>query len=458
MKLVGALVRSMPLALGILLFGAPVRASGYAVARFGGETGHPVTDNATAVYFNPAALTRSGGTHVFLDGTVALRIATYTHQPAPSDIPEPAGAEGGNSGKAELLNLLVSPFVGVTHQLGDLTLGAAIYVPFGGRAKFDKVDRFAGNAAFPGLVDGPQRWFLTEGEILSTYFTAAAAYHIGALSLGVSASAIQSRVSLTRARVSAGTDDIAIEGRSFVDVSGWQYGFAAGAMYEAIPKALWVGASYTSKPNPFSDEMKLSGELSNFFPPAARPSTVDLDFYQNLPDTYRLGAAYRAFDDIEFQLSGEIMRWSKFQRQCLTARDKACDVDARGASSSGNVYLNLPREWKDSYGVRAGASYWLVPSAELDGSIGYTSSAVPKSQLEPSLPDFDELRVAIGTRIALTERLRIGASYAHSFWFSVDNAGQSSLANYASPTKQPDAGGKYTQTVGALNANIDFVF
>src|SRR5688500_5698040 len=71
-------------------------ASGFAAARFGGEHGNVTTTNPTAMYFNPGAIAFSSGTHLYLDGTLALRHATWTHARSATDEAEPAGGEGAN--------------------------------------------------------------------------------------------------------------------------------------------------------------------------------------------------------------------------------------------------------------------------------------------------------------------------------------------------------------------------
>src|SRR5688572_8894505 len=75
--------------LGLLAWNSTAHASGISTARFGGEHGHPTTDNATAIYYNPAGIALSKGTHIFVDATLALRWASYT-RPAvgPSDVGE----------------------------------------------------------------------------------------------------------------------------------------------------------------------------------------------------------------------------------------------------------------------------------------------------------------------------------------------------------------------------------
>src|SRR5688572_17128865 len=83
-----------------------VSAAGFAAARFGGEHGSVVTTNPTALYYNPAGLGFSEGTHVFVDATVALRNVTWLHPTSPDGTADPPDADGANTGKAELSNVL----------------------------------------------------------------------------------------------------------------------------------------------------------------------------------------------------------------------------------------------------------------------------------------------------------------------------------------------------------------
>jgi long-chain fatty acid transport protein len=93
-----------------------------------------VTTNPTALYYNPAGIGFSEGTHVFLDGQLAMRNATWEHTLAPTDPPDPPGGEGANAGRAHLFNVFGAPALGATTKLGNLALGAGLFVPFGGRA------------------------------------------------------------------------------------------------------------------------------------------------------------------------------------------------------------------------------------------------------------------------------------------------------------------------------------
>ena len=49
------------------------QAAGFASARFGGEHGHVLASNPTALYYNPAGIAFSQGTRLMVDGVVAWR-------------------------------------------------------------------------------------------------------------------------------------------------------------------------------------------------------------------------------------------------------------------------------------------------------------------------------------------------------------------------------------------------
>src|SRR6188768_1075174 len=83
---------------------SPARASGFSVARFSGEHGHPTSSNPTALYFNPAALSQSDGLHLFVDLSLALRRVSYDRRRAASDAPDPPDAAFANVGRAVLVN------------------------------------------------------------------------------------------------------------------------------------------------------------------------------------------------------------------------------------------------------------------------------------------------------------------------------------------------------------------
>lgn len=442
---------------GVLCGASTAHASGFATARFGGEHGHPTTTNPTAIYYNSAAMTSADGTHLFADGMFALRRTSYTHEPAPSDVPVPADTEGANSGEATLTNFAAVPMLGATTRIGDLALGLGAYLPFGGEETWGKNDAFEDDPVYPGPVDGVQRWYSIEGRIQSYYLTLAAAHPIGdtGLSVGLSGNLVYSLVDSTTARTVLGNDDVTLEGRSRVNVAGWQASFGVGVLYEALRERLWLGASYQSRPN-VSGGMVLKGDLHNNF--SGSVDTTQVDFHQDLPDVIRLGARYRPEPELELRLFGDVTRWSAFERQCISRRDEPCTLSPDGSTATGSGAIqNVPRAWQDAFGVRAGFSAWLEPELEVFTGAGYDSNAVPDATLEPSLLDFHDVSMAAGVRYEIASDLFLAGSYTQFLNFPRDNRGESEHPRQAAPSNGPDAGGRYTEWVGLVNLNLELI-
>ncbi len=488
-------------------------ASGISAARFGGEHGHPTTDNPTAIYYNPAGIALSKGTHIFVDGTIALRWAGYERPAAgPDDVAagsfptqnnqETLGlAPGANDGKASLFNAIASPFFGVSSDFGTDFIygGAAVYFPFGGSAVWDKNSVYQGNDQFPGAGDGQQRWYSVDGSIRSMYVTGALAFNIRkiGLSIGVTGSAIRSNVTTLRARNADGTDDLVAvnsdgsiayddegnttlkEGRSYVDVNGWQGGFSIGAIYDVLKQGKYfIGASYTSQPN-VTGGMTLEGTLQNALT-VTQADQSDVEFTQSLPDIIRLGVRIRPTDKYEIRVFGDYTRWSVSTRQCLidissktgdtcdfAGEDNALDnpeafggatVDGNPNPAAAGVVQHLPRFWKDAGGVRLGGSYWFIP--ELEGYLGggYDSTAVPLETMDPALMDMHKFTVSAGVRWQIIKHLAMAFTSTEVIYLRTSTEGKSALNRFPAPTRQPSADGVYTQFLQLFNIYADISF
>jgi len=435
----------------------PATASGFAAARFGGEHGTVSATNPTALYYNPGGIAFSDGTHVLLDGTLALRHATWTHAPAPTDEPEPPGAPGASFGKASLFNIFGGPMLGATTRLGPLALGTSLTVPFGGRASWDQNERLA-TSMFPLAKDGVQRWHSITGNLSFIYFTAGAAVRLGPLGIGVAGNLIRASVASTQAKTPTGdgTPDLQREGRAVLDVKGWLGSFALGGTAEVVDGQLWLAASYQAQPG--LGPMKLDGSLTTLYQGGTTPFPAT--FHQALPDITRVGARYRPDPTVEVRLAGEFTRWSVMRTQCVGLRDQECAVDPTGAdaTANGSVLQNLRRKWDDTFGLRAGASHWLASGTELFAGVGLETAAVPDQTLDPGLADATNIAAALGGRFALGRTLFLAASYTHIQYLNRDNTGASQLANAMPPTRRPDGGGLYTQWIGLLNLNVEKQF
>lgn len=431
------------------LWAGSAAASGFSVARFSGEHGHPTTDNPTALYFNPGAL-RARRFELFADGLFGLRRVTYTRQARPSDEPDAPGAEGANVGRATLDNPMASPSLWVAVPVTPrLSLAAGVFTPFGGPISWDRRSSFEG-APYPGPVDGVTRYHAIEGLSITSYGSLGGAYALGdsGLRLGVALNGVYTRLEDVRAW-SGGGNGVVGEGRSLLEVDGLAWSFAAGAFYEDRAKRWRLGLSYQSRPN-VAGGIELGGRLSNDI---GGPSSADVQLHEDLPDVVRLGVAYQARPNLELRAFGSWERWSAFERQCVTDAAAECELlPSGGQPNGGKVLQNVPRDFRDAFEARLGVSVWTLPSLELFSGLGVMSTAVPDATLEASLPDFAGVTFSLGARGRVSDALSIGGSLSHIV--SPARDAKSRFQDYELPSQLPDASGHYTQSITYADLNI----
>lgn len=455
-------------------------ASGYLTARYGSDQGSPAMPNTYAVYFNPAAMGGTHGTTLTVDASIFYRYASYQRG---SDALSPSSAAVGadqtyidaNTGKASLNNVIAAPYVGIVSDLGSqaFRVGAAIHLPYGGLAQWNTRENTAANA--PGAQDGVQRWANISGQILAIHGTLAASYTIDAadLTIGANVSGVVHHVATARARNLDGSDDVNTvrgrlqEGRSLLDVSGFNVGATIGLYWQpkrlgAAPMRdrLKLGLSYISQPG--FGETKMNGTLRTVLGTSVEQAPQDVSFYQSYPDIIRFGGAYRtASDKLEIRSDFEFVRWSVFKNQCVSVRDTPCDVNSDGSAVGDPklIILNVKRNWQNAVGARLGMAYFVdYPGFEVFGSLGFTTSAVPKETIDASTIDSFRLYGVIGLRKELGQHFALGASYNHVYFMPVETNNASIHDGVLNPSKSPSADGTYKSQIGFLNINGSYTF
>lgn len=445
-----------------LACGTPATAafgSGFAAAEFGGEHGNVVTTNPTALYFNPAGIALAEGTRLYVSGVLAMRRVSWSHAQAASELPEPPGAEGADTGTARFSNLLGAPALAATTQIRRVALGAAFFVPFGGRVHWDPNPRFANHPTFPLAADGVQRWHIIEGAVTSLSFTLGAALRLGPVALGVTGNLIRSSV-FTRQAKSFNPQQVVDplnEGRIGIDAAGTHLSFGVGAMVEAVPERLWLALSYQAQPG--LGPIKLDGDLAASFGPDVAPPRA-ITYTYALPDILRAGLRARPLigrRPLELRLFGDLTRWSRLQTQCVSVRDEPCAVfpDGTDATPAATTIQNIRRRWRDTYGVNLGASFWPTDAVEVFAGTGFATAASPDATLDPMMPDANSIRFAVGGRFAVPGGFHITTGLTAVQYASRDNTGRSTLADAELPTRRPDGGGRYELWLGLLHVALE---
>jgi long-chain fatty acid transport protein len=447
-------------------------AGGFSTARFGGERTHAASDQVGTIYYNPAGLAFGEGTRGVVEGLFAYRTIEYT-RPAGA-IDDANGADSGtpddgiaaNSGKATLANTLASPFIGVATDGGmeGFGFGVGVYVPFGGQAKWDQNEAYRDNASYPGAVDGPQRWAAIEGEQRSLYYTLAGAWRTksGSFGAGFGINVVQSSVSLVRARNLDGSDDLVSsggvvkEGRSLVEGEGIQLGAGVGVMVKPTPCSR-IGLSYQSQPG--FGEMKLKGTLTNKFGTGPELAS-DIEVRQALPDVIRVAGEWHAFTKAALHVAIDYQRWSKYKNTCIMSAGATgkCEVAADGSTTEQGILVNVPRNWVDTYTIRAGGRYFLNDQMEVNAGLTFDTSAISydaakDDSIDPSLFDMKKIIPQVGVAYA-TGKIEVTFTAGHVLY--LERTVQPRTGDPLAPSRNPDMAGTYKSqvTYGLLGVGV----
>ena len=466
----------------------PAKASGLLVARFGGEWGHPMSDDLWSIYYNPAGLSLLEGTKLELSGSFAWRALTYTRDPAAIDDILDAGQSGAgtpagdgvlaNSGESAVGNLVASPFFAVGSDFGVEGFGAALgfYVPIGGQAVWDPGTAREG---FPGSADAPVRWWTIDGTTRSLYGTAAAGYRIAPLrlSVGVGLNVVFTEIDNIQARNTDGTDSLVSngrlqEGRARINVSSVDLALGAGLLWEPIDN-LFIGVGYQSQPN--FGEQTLTGDVDLLLGsgPVPENTRTKAELTQQFPDVVRFGARYGEPRSWELRAFAEWAHWSVLDEQCVlnaTIDGRSCE----GEAPPGKIII-IPRHWEDAWGVRLSGSWWATRGIELVLGGEWNGTSVPDEMLEPAYYDGTKYSATVGAKfLLLDEQLELMVQLSQYFYPDRDIAARGRVpkdpADPEGPTiselpaglreaaRVPDSGGLYEQSITLFELGASYRF
>lgn len=424
----------------VILLAGEAFGSGFYVTQIGGTDAAPTEPNATAVFWNPAALGPIEGTSCLLDITTILRTVKYTK---PTE-----GLPGyeGKSTSASLSNVSPLPFVGVTSDFGldNWHFGLGSYTPFGSSSKWDD-------------PDGPQRYQSIEGSITTLYLTPAVSYMVRPwLYFGASFSYVRSlfnskkRIDLTD-DLGGVTEDPSMEAELTMDgVAGNQWNTTVGGLIY-FEKSWAVGISYSSplfienqgvvkvKPIGREAEILLGGTTAE----------AEAELETTFPQSVKLSAQYFLKDNLRVRGYLEWVDWSQLETIIIK----------RGKTTS----ILIPKEtiseknYQDAWGVRLGSKYWLKEDLAFFGGLGFDSNAVPDESQGADISDSNKIAFSLGMSLGL-DRV---AEFLRADAFKV-TVGLNWVRLLDREIKEsqvyPPANGTYKSNIFLINSNFDLRF
>lgn len=426
--------------------------------------------NASAIYFNPAALTRVPGWNVVASvepigvGTTFADSASTRPSAGSFVFPVPLGTDGGDAG-----GWIPVPNAYVSGQVSDrLWLGISVNVPFGLETDWDPawMGRFhATKSKVEALNVNPTIAF----QVTDAFSIGAGAnfQHLkadlgqgvayGSLAFAGTAQAVAvfppaiQAAALAAVTAQLGPQGLALEGPALISGDSNAWGWNAGALLKLGEQA-HVGVSYRSRVKhdvegdvEFTDAptFSLSGALAPIGAGlnarfASGPVTTTIE----LPETFSVAAAWEG-EKVEILADWTYTGWDSLPTLDIARED-------------GSALSSVPLRFESTWRAGLGANVKLNDTWTLRLGTAYDKAPVQDEFRTPRLPDNGRIWAAGGFEWKLSQKARVDFGYAHIF---IDEA-SSNLPNQATATSTPVGNlvGTYKAKVDILGAQLTLSF
>ena len=378
------MVRMFAVALAVALSAPQARGAGYAIYEQGAAVlgkagaGTASVNDASAMFFNPAALARLSGTRLMLGGNILSPVTSFAGQ---------APFPGYGVTEEMTRQHFFPPTVYLTHRYSSQwAVGVGLNSPFGLGVEWKNPDTFTGN-------------FLTTKVDLRTYNAMLEAAYVvnDQWSVALGGDAAFTSATLDRriyAPVPGGGGaqaDVAKAALKSDATPG--YGWNAAVLFTP-PGKLRVGARYQSKVVVHGDghvtitqiptgNAPFDAGVAASLPPSQGASTV-----LRLPATWSAGAAWNPRPEWTVEADYNFVEWSVFS-------DLPVSFKATPSASE-----TISEDYNDSWQIRLGAEHRLKPFTYRFGWY-FDKAAAPTRSVSPLLPDADRNGPSVGFGVPL---------------------------------------------------------
>jgi len=356
-------------------------------------------DDLTALYYNPAALTRLGR------GTVTLSVAGVDQAIMFDRLDYPGeGPDGSDLITAPIGNdapAYAIPHFGISHTFGlpNTTFAFGFYPPY------------APDVAYPS--DGPQRYSLVDTLVIQTVTGPSVAHRVLPwLSVGVGVTwnvlIVEQDLNITLSNnpdFEQDNYDVAFHMEG-LDMKG--FGWNAGVLIEPPDGRFAIGAMVLP-PVAFNTTGRMEANFAgNFYyeedglPLIANETATDEDIALSvtMPIILKTGALFRPTDNLELEAGFFWENWSAVEDLVVTNMDMTIETVEGNSFGIENVEITddvvLPVGYNDVWSVRLGGELDIGEKAVVRAGGMYEIAAIPDEALSPSSVDSDKLGVGLG--------------------------------------------------------------
>ena len=313
-------------------------------------------NDASSVYYNPAALSEVDGNNILGSGSY---VGLFNRV-------ENSGRSAVNKHDD---NFIASLFANYHIPHTNLSVGLGTYTPFGLGTTYES---------------GFTRFAARRAELKTIFVTPAISWHpnrylsVGAGASFVHASALFSR-SLCFNSIACTSSPGTAESTLRLTGTDNAFGYNVGVLIKPADK--WkLGFTYRGQTDlRFDDaDVKLGGVLAGTPKITAKVQPLPL------PAVINAGVAWQINDFWGAEFVYEYARWSAFK-------------NLRATFLSGPLPgFNLPQDWKNTSTLRLGTHYVLNKNFELRGGIAVEETPIPSRTQNPAVPDADKLALNAG--------------------------------------------------------------
>jgi long-chain fatty acid transport protein len=357
-----ALASSLAMAAGFELDGQDARSVGM------GNAVTALTDDASAVYYNPAGLAGRKGLDVSLGGTLLFPSVSFK-----SD--NTGATTTTKSSVATPINAYVSYGV-----LDDLTVAIGLTTPFGA------------SALWPAGWEGAGKALTSSVQVFNINPSIAYRLH-PRFKLGAGLQITRGTVYIER-----GLDFIDSQGTVKLGGDAWGLGWNAGFQMDLYENKVLLGGTWRSSvPLAFSGRAHFDG-----VPAAFQANLADQAITSNitLPDVATFGIAWKILPELRVAFDVHWTQWSTFQK---------LEIDFANSALTNP----LAKRWRDPASLHLGAEYDINEAFSARAGFTYDPTPSPSETLTADLPDASRVRVTVGGTWRSTFGLRVSASYQY---------------------------------------------
>lgn len=371
----------------------------------GAVIGRP--DDLSAVYHNPAGLTLSPGTNLYIGSGVAI-LGTRL-RPRPWDgsdryIEAPVDAEGFYPRTKPSSALGVIPILAASTSLLDDRLFAAVslYIPN------------AVGAAFP--EDSVMRYHLIDSYVVAGNATLTVAWRATDwLSVGGGVSLVYMRLHARRKLFPVvGTTDLSgfLGGDSTLELNGDDvgFGFNLGLLLHPRGAPFTFGLTLISR-----SDLMLEGDVT------LEPGEGALPMLETMRGTQRTN--FMTPWIIQGGLNWDLTSWIEIGAEVRyyvysQLREQRTELEGDLPITE----LVLPKDYHDTWQASGGVKVTLppLPDLELMGGVLYSHTPAPDHTVSAEQPSFNRIGPLLGARYRINETFRVALTWTHYIYLERD--------------------------------------